>query len=244
MLEHMASRQRRFKDGVYEQLGRIGKTVAAPKRIELLDLLAQGPRTVEALADVCAMSVANTSRHLQLLRAARLVEAQKKGSHVEYRLAGDEVGHFLLALRTLADARLAEIEQAVRNYFGERDSMEGLQRDELVRRVRNGEVTVLDVRPAEEYAAGHIPGAISIPVGELKARLKELPKGSEIVAYCRGPYCVMSAEAVALLRAKGFEAHRMAHGVVEWRARGWRVEAEREAARPRPRLMSEKERKL
>jgi rhodanese-related sulfurtransferase len=221
---------RRFKDSIYEQFARLGKAISAPKRLELLDLLCQGPRTVEALAEQAGISVANASQHLQVLRAARLVETKKKGLYVEYRLADDEVCTFFFALRGLAESRLAEVEQVAREYFEERGAMEAVESEELLRRVRSGEVTVLDVRPPEEYRAGHIPGALSIPVGELKARLEELPKDREVVAYCRGPYCVMAVEAVELLRKKGFKAHRLEQGVVDWRARGWRVEAEREGA--------------
>jgi rhodanese-related sulfurtransferase len=227
----MTTPPRRFKDSIYEQFARLGKAISAPKRLELLDLLCQGPRTVEALAEQAGISVANASQHLQVLRAARLVETEKKGLYVEYRLAGDEVCTFFFALRGLAESRLAEVEQVAREYFEERGAMEAVESEELLRRVRNGEVTVLDVRPPEEYRAGHIPGALSIPIGELKARLKELPKDREVVAYCRGPYCVMAVEAVELLRKKGFTAHRLEQGVIDWRARGWRVEAEREGAR-------------
>lgn len=224
----MRTAHRRFKDTIYEQFARLGKAISAPKRLELLDLLCQGPRTVEALAEQAAISVANASQHLQVLRAARLVEAEKKGLYVEYRLAGDEVCRFFLGLRGLAETRLAEVEQVAREYFEQRGMMEAVEGDELLRRVRSGEVTVLDVRPAEEYRAGHIPGALSIPVGELKARLKELPKDRDVVAYCRGPYCVMAVEAVELLRKKGFKAHRMEQGVVDWRARGWSTERDRQ----------------
>jgi rhodanese-related sulfurtransferase len=221
----MTTRHRRFKDAIYEQLARIGKAIAAPKRLELLDLLCQGPRTVEALAEQAAISVANASQHLQVLRAARLVDADKKGLYVEYRVADDEVGRFFVSVRGLAQARLAEVNQVTREYFEERGALEAVEAKELLRRVRAGEVTVVDVRPADEYLAGHIPGALSIPVSEMKARLKELPKDREVVAYCRGPYCVMAVEAVELLRKKGFTAHRMEQGVVDFRARGWRVEA-------------------
>lgn len=222
MLDRVTS-HRRFKDAIYEQLARLGKAIAAPKRLELLDLLGQGPRTVEALAQQAALSVANASQHLQVLRAARLVEAEKKGLYVEYRLADEVVGRFFVALRGLAEARLAEVDRVTREYLEDRGAMETVASDELLRRVRSGEVTVLDVRPAEEYAAGHLPGALSIPVGELKARVKEVPKGRDVVAYCRGPYCVMALDAVDVLRKKGFTAHRLEQGVAEWRARGWRV---------------------
>lgn len=226
----MATTHRQFKNNLYEQFARLGKAISAPKRLELLDLLCQGPRTVEALGEEAALSAANASQHLQVLRAARLVEAEKKGLYVEYRLADDQVGNFLLALRGLAEARLAEVEQVARAYFEERGAMESVGSDELLRRVRSGEVTVIDVRPREEYRAGHISGALSIPVDELKARLKELPKDREVVAYCRGPYCVMAVEAVELLRKRGFTAHRLEHGIVDWRARGWRIKAETSAS--------------
>jgi len=220
----MTTVHRRFKDSIYEQFARLGKAVAAPKRLELLDLLCQGPRTVEVLAAEAAISVANASQHLQVLRAARLVEAEKKGFYVEYRLADAEVCAFFVALRRLAESRLAEVDRVAREYFEGRGGMEGVGTEELLRRVRSGEVTVIDVRPADEYRSGHIPGALSIPVGELKARLAELPKNRS------GPYCVMAAEAVDLLRKKGFDAHRFAEGVVDWRERGWRVEGERRGA--------------
>ena len=225
----MTTPHRRFKDSIYEQVARVGKAASAPKRLELLDLLCQGPRSVEALALQAGISLANASQHLQVLRGARLVEAEKKGLRVEYRLASEDVCQFFLTLRGLAESRLTEIDQVTREYFESRGAMEAVEGEELLRRVRDGEVTVLDVRPSEEYRAGHIPGALSVPVSELKARLRELPKDREIVAYCRGPYCVMALEAVQLLRAKGFEAHRMEQGVVDWRARGWRVASEGEA---------------
>ena len=219
----MPTPQRRFKDAMYEQLARLGKATSAPKRLELLDLLCQGPRTVEAPADQAALSVANASRHLQVPRAARLVEAEKKGLYVEYRLADDEVARFFVALRGLAEARLAEVTQVTRAFFEARGELEGVAGDELLRRVKAGDVTVLDGRPVEEYRAGHIPGALSIPVGELEARPDELPPRREVVAYCRGPYCVMAIEAVERLRAHGYRAHRLEQGVADWRARGWRV---------------------
>jgi len=217
---------RHFKDAIYEQFARLGKAVSAPKRLELLDLLCQGPKTVEVLAEYAALSVANTSQHLQVLRAARLVEGEKQGLHVEYRLAGEDVCEFFLALRNLAEGRLAEIELVTREYLAKRDAMETVAGGELLRRVKSGEVTVLDVRPPDEYRAGHIPGAVSIPLGELKARFKELPKNRAVVAYCRGPYCVFAVEAVELLRKKGLKAHRLREGVLDWRSRGWRVDAE------------------
>lgn len=214
----------RFKAAIYEQVARIGKATASPGRLELLELLSQGPRTVEALATQMGASVANTSHHLQVLRRARLVDAEKTGLHVTYRLADPQVATFLLHLRTLAQSRLAELEQVSRQYLEERGALEAIGDDELLRRVRAGDVTVIDVRPREEYLAGHIPRAISLPLADLKKGARGLPKGRDIVAYCRGPYCVMALDAVDILRQNGFRAHRMEHGVIEWRARGWRVE--------------------
>lgn len=214
---------RRFKDAVYEQLARIGKATSAPKRLELLDLLCQGPRTVELLAGEAGITIANASQHLQVLREARLVEAEKQGLYVEYRLADDAVCAFFLSFRDLAEARLAEIQEITRAFHAEKGTMEPVASDELLRRVKKGEVTVLDVRPTEEYLAGHLPGALSVPMSELKARLKDLPKNRDIVAYCRGPYCVMAIEAVEVLRKRGFKAHRLEKSVADLRVRGWRV---------------------
>ncbi len=213
-----------LKTAIYEQLARIGKAVAHPCRLELVDLLSQGPRTVEVLAHHTGQSLANTSHHLQVLRRARLVDAEKAGLYVTYQLADPLVSRFFLDLRRLGEARLAEIEQVRRQYRDARGAMESVDGDELLRRVRHGDVTILDVRPAEEYLAGHLPGARSIPLAELKKRLAELPKHREIVAYCRGPYCVMAIDAVALLRKKGYRAHRMELGVTDWHAHGWRIE--------------------
>jgi len=227
----MSNAQREFKDRIYEHLARVSKALSAPKRLELLDLLSQGPRTVETLAGLADITVGNASQHLKILRAARLVDASRQGLYIEYRLADVEVARFFVALRTLATSRLADVERVTREFFEPRGELEAVESEELVRRVRGGEVTVLDVRPAEEYAAGHIPGARSIPVGELAQRLKELPRDRDVVAYCRGPYCVMAAEAVAILRRKGFTAHRLEHGVADWRARGWRVATARTQVR-------------
>lgn len=221
------SQSRQFKDTIYAQFARVGKALSAPKRLELLDLLSQGPRTVEALAREAAISVANASQHLQILRSARLVDGDKRGHFVEYRIADSQVSHFYVVLRELAEARLAEIEQVTRAYIEERDALEQVPGEELLRRIRAGEVTVLDVRPVAEYEAGHLPGALSVPLPELPQRIGEIPAGREVVAYCRGPYCVMAIEAVAVLRQKGFRAHRLEEGVQDWRARGWLVEAGR-----------------
>jgi rhodanese-related sulfurtransferase len=213
-----------LKAAIYEQIARIGQATASPSRLELLDLLSQGARTVEASAQQTGQSVATTSHHLQVLRRARLVEARKAGLYVTYRLADPQVGEFFLQLRSLAESRLAEVQHVTRQYLEQRGALEPVGNDELVRRVRAGEVTLIDVRPREEYVAAHIPGAISAPLAELGKRLGTLRKRRDIVAYCRGPYCVMAIDAVALLRRKGFRAYRMEHGVSEWRAQGWRVE--------------------
>ena len=213
-----------LKTAIYEQIARIGQATASSSRLELLDLLSQGPRTVEALAHQTGQTVATTSHHLQVLRRARLVEAQKAGLYVTYRLAAPQVGEFFLQLRSLAESRLAEVQHVTRQYLEGRGALEAVGNDELVRRVRAGHVTLIDVRPREEYLAGHLPGAISMPLGDLKKQLRELPVARDIVAYCRGPYCVMALDAVDLLRRKGFRAHRLELGVPEWRAQGWRVE--------------------
>ncbi len=235
-----ASRSPTLKATVYGQIARVGKAAASPSRLELLDLLSQGARTVEVLAGQTGQSVAATSHHLQVLHRARLVDAQKIGVHVRYRLADAEVAEFLLALRSLAESRLAEIARVTRQYLEARGALEPVRADELARRVRAGGVTVVDVRPRDEYLAGHLPGAISMPLADLKKRARGLPKGREVVAYCRGPYCVMALDAVDVLRRRGFRAHRLEYGVPEWRARGWRVETGERAgarsARPAHRL--------
>ena len=222
----MKTVKRIFKDRVYEQLARVGKAIASPQRLELLDLLSQSPRTVENLALEAHLTVANTSRHLQILRAARLVEAEKEGVFVRYRLADEAVANFYRELRLLAASRLAELDRITRQFFAEREGLEPVDRQALLARVRKGLATVIDVRPAEEYRAGHIAGAISMPVEELKARLAELPRDQEIVAYCRGPYCVFAAQAVEILRARGFRAIRLEDSVADWRAYGLPVVAD------------------
>jgi len=216
---------RRFKDAIYEQFARVAKALASPHRIELVDLLAQGPRTVEAVAQLTDMSLANTSQHLQVLRGAGLVEATKHGLFVTYRLADATVSDLFLGLRAVAEARLAEVERIKREFLAERDQLEAVDEGALRRRVREGDVTVIDVRPREEYEAGHIPGAVSIPLPELVRDLAKLPKKGEIVAYCRGPYCVLAIEAVGVLRRKGFRAVRLEDGVLDWTAHGFRLEA-------------------
>lgn len=215
--------KRAFKDAIYEQLARIGKAISSPKRLELLDLLCQSERTVEVLAKEANLTVANASQHLQILHAARLVEAKKEGLFVIYRLAEPMVGQFFRTMRILAESRIAELEQIMRRFLAGREGLEGLEpvdRKTLLERVKEGAVTVLDVRPVEEYRAGHIPGAISLPVKDLARRLSELPKNREVVAYCRGPYCMFALEAVEMLRAKGFKAVRLEDSVIDWQAMG------------------------
>ncbi len=224
----MRNPNRIFKDAIYEQFARIGKAVSSPKRLELLDLLCQAERSVEVLAKEAGLTVANASQHLQVLRAARLVEAEKEGLFVTYRLADQAVCEFFLAMRVLAESSLAEVEQIKRRFLEGREGMEPVDRDALLKRAREGAVAVLDVRPVEEYRAGHIPGAISIPLKELERDLSELPRDQEIVAYCRGPYCVLAVQAVEMLRAKGFNAVRLEEGIQDWRAMGFSVAVEEE----------------
>jgi rhodanese-related sulfurtransferase/DNA-binding transcriptional ArsR family regulator len=215
-----AEAKREFKDRLYGEFARIGKAVASPHRLEILEIIAQGERTVESIAAETGLSVANTSRHLQQLRQAQLVLARRDGLFVHYRLSGPEVVSLVLALRLTAEQHLAEVDRVVRDFFGERDEFERVTPDDLARRMTNGEVIVLDVRPEKEYAAGHIAGARSIPVAELSQRLAELPREKEYVAYCRGPYCVYADEAVAVLRANGLKAQRLTEGYPEWSLSG------------------------
>ena len=216
----MAMGGREAKDRLYEVFARTAKAVANPKRIELLELLAQGERTVESLAGAVGMGMTTTSAHLQVLARSRLVETRKEGTKVFYRVSGDDVSAFVVALRDLARGRVAEVEQVVRDYFVARDALEPVGPGELLARVENGDVVVLDVRPVEEYLAGHIPGALSVPLDQLEGAVSRLPKRSEIVAYCRGPYCVLAPQAVERLREKGFWARRLAEGFPEWRLAG------------------------
>jgi ArsR family transcriptional regulator len=211
---------REAKDRLYEAFARTAKTLSSPKRVELVELLAQGEHSVETLAQATGMGMTNTSAHLQVLARARLVETRKEGTKVFYRLSGDDVTAFLVALRDLARARLAEVDQVVRDYFVARDALEPVRRADLVARAGDGKIVILDVRPTAEFASGHIPGALSVPLDELDAALARLPRRAEIVAYCRGPYCVLAPQAVERLRARGFRARRLAEGFPEWRLAG------------------------
>jgi rhodanese-related sulfurtransferase len=209
-----------FKKQLYAQIARLGKAVGSGHRLELLEYLAQSERTVEALARLSGMSVANTSQHLQLLRQSGLVSTRREGLYVHYRLAEPQVALLVEVLSKLAGSQLAEVERLVHNYLTKKDQLEPIPRAELLKRVRQGLVTVLDVRPPEEYDAGHVPGAINIPLKDLEEHLEDLPHQQDIVAYCRGPYCVLAYEAVAQLRQKGFKARRLEDGYPEWKLAG------------------------
>jgi rhodanese-related sulfurtransferase/predicted transcriptional regulator len=226
-----SSTHRSFKDSIYGQLARIGKATSSPRRLELLDLLRQAPRTVEELARESGQSLANTSHHLQELRSHGLVESEKNGLYVTYRIANQDVSNFFSSLRVLAELQLAEMSRITEKFFGEQDDVEGVDRMVLLERVKKGSVIVLDVRPREEYDAGHLLGALSVPLTELKRRLKKLPSRREIVAYCRGPYCVMATEAVAVMRSKGYRATRIDLGVPEWREMGFSIEVTKQEVR-------------
>jgi rhodanese-related sulfurtransferase/DNA-binding transcriptional ArsR family regulator len=228
----MTTEHRAFKDALHTQFARIGQAVSSPKRLELLDLLGQGEKTVEQLAEQTATAVKNTSAHLRALRQARLVETRRDGTYVWYRLADEAVATFLLALQALGRHRYAEVREVAESYLERRDTLEPIPPEELRRRLDAGDVTLIDVRPGDEFAAGHIPGALSVPVTELAHRLRELPKRKEIVAYCRGPYCVMAVTAIELLRQRGYRARRLIEGVPAWRARGYPIHHDRARGEP------------
>ncbi|MFK0690469.1 ArsR/SmtB family transcription factor [Mesorhizobium sp. IMUNJ 23033] len=212
------------KQKLYEQFAIVAKALGHPQRLELIEHLAQGPRSVEALAMKLGLPIANVSQHLQTLRRAGLLSAERNGKFVNYRLVDDSGLAAFASVRTVAERHLAEVDRIVRGYFEARDDMEPVTRQELAMRMHDGLVTVIDVRPPDEFALGHVPGAINVPLGDLPARLSELGKDKEVVAYCRGPWCVMSFEAVAALRSHGYAARRLADGMPEWRAAGMAVE--------------------
>lgn len=215
---------RAFKDQLYAQFARAGKALGNGRRLELLDLLAQRERTVEDLARRAALSVANASQHLRLLHAAGLVEVRREGLFAHYRLADETVFRLWQALRTVGETRLAEVERTVATFLPERAGDEPIGAAELAGRLRDGGTIVLDVRPRDEYDAGHLPGARSVPLDELEGRLADLPPSQEIIVYCRGPYCVFADESVARLRARGYRARRLDAGLPDWRAAGLPVE--------------------
>jgi rhodanese-related sulfurtransferase len=208
------------KLALFAQFAAVAKSLAHAHRLELMEQLAQGERSVEVLADRTGLSIANASQHLAQMRRAGLVANRRDGKFIYYRLADEAVLNLLAALRAIAERNIAEVERIVRSYFHDRDRLEPVSRESLLQRLRAGAVTVLDVRPQDEFALGHLPGAVNIPLRELEARLAELDPAQEIVAYCRGPYCVLSYEAVAALRARGFRARRLQDGLPEWRAAG------------------------
>lgn len=236
------AQHRAFKNDVFQQLARIPKALSSPRRLELIDLLAQAERSVEELAELSGMSVANASQHLQVLRAALLVSVRREGSRAHYSLAGEAVFRAWQAIRELGQHQFAELDRVVRSYLADRETLETVTAHELLQRMRHDQVVVLDVRPAAEYRSGHILGARSVPVRELARRVAKLPKKSEVVAYCRGPYCVYADEAVALLRRRGFRAHRLDTGFPDWKAAGLPVAADPEDQAPAHRNPSREER--
>jgi ArsR family transcriptional regulator len=212
------------KQALFAEFAAVARALGSPRRLEMLEHLAQGERGVEALAERVGLSVANASQHLQQLKRAGLVASRRDGKFVLYRLADDGVLALMQALFDVGERNLAQVDRILRSYFAERDNLEPVTRAELLERTRDGLVTVLDVRPADEFAAGHLPGALNMQLSELEARLAELDPAQEIVAYCRGPYCVLSFEAVAALRARGFKVRRLEDGFPEWRAAGLPLE--------------------
>lgn len=226
MIEHgrMTESSRNVKATLHESFAEIAKAAGHPHRLALLEQLAQGERNVDALAEAVGLNIGNASQHLQSMRRAGLLTARRDGKFTLYRLSDDSVLDLLDAIGSIARRNAAAVKEVVLSYFNERDALEPVSRRELRRRMKAGTVTVLDVRPAEEFALGHVPGAINIPVGELKRRLSELPRSKDIVAYCRGPFCVFAFEAIWTLRAAGFEAHRLEDGMPHWRADGRPVE--------------------
>ena len=213
------------KQALYEQFAQVAKAFGSPQRLELVEQLAQGPRSVEALAAKLSLPVANVSQHLQAMRRAGLVTSVRDGKFVNYRLADDGVLGAFAAIRSVAEKHSAEVERVVRGWFDRRDDMEPISREELAARMSDGAVTVIDVRPPDEYALGHLPGAINVPLSELSARSEGFEPGCEVIAYCRGPWCVMSFEAVAELRSQGLRARRLQDGMPEWKAAGLSVES-------------------
>jgi len=216
---------RHFKDRLYGHFAQLGKALASPLRVEFLELLAQSERTVESLADETGVSLANASQHLQALRHAGLVDSRKQGLFVRYRLADHAVVELCVALRNVAERRSAELDRLVREHFAKRSNTEAVAMVDLLKRVRSQNIVVLDTRPANEYAAAHIAGAISVPVDQLRRRLKELPRSKDYVAYCRGPYCVYADRAVDILRASGRRAQRLLEGFPEWRMAGFPIQS-------------------
>ena len=217
-------KSREFKDLIFQQFANIANAFSSPKRLEIIDILEQGEKDVETLSRQISATFANTSRHLQILKNSRLVESRREGVRMYYRLADEKVFNCWKGLQSLAENRVAEIREVVRNFFDERHAMNAMSKEELWSRIQSNDVIVLDVRPQEEFSSGHIPGAISIPLSELRKRLNEIPHDREVVAYCRGPYCVLSPEAIKILRDEGYAASRLEEGLPEWREAGFLVE--------------------
>ena len=213
-----------FKQDLFAQFARVGKALGSGNRLEILEFLAQGERSVDELAKIAGLTMGNMSQHLQQLRNSGLVESRKEGLKVYYRISGDDVMDLLNALRAVAERHIADVERLINSYLSVKDDLEPIPRKELLKRVRAGLVTVIDVRPPEEFAAGHVSGAVNIPLDKLKTRLKELKSGKEIVAYCRGPHCVLAFEAVEQLRKKGIKAWRLEDGYPEWKLAGLPIE--------------------
>lgn len=220
----MKSSDADHKARLYESIGRVALALGSSARLQILELVAQGERSVDTLADMTGLSIANTSKHLQSLRQTGLVTARKEGLRVYCSIAGNDVAALVSALRDVAEHHVADVEQVLRVWLAHRDEMEAVPAGEVLDRAKKGLVVVLDVRPPEEFAAGHLPGAVNIPIHELEKRLKELPRRREVIAYCRGPYCLMSYDAVSLLRKKGRKARRLEAGLPEWRAAGLPIE--------------------
>ena len=218
-------KSREFKDAVFQQFARIAQALSSPKRLEILDVLAQGERNVENIAKETGQSVANTSRHLQTLKNSHLLMTRRDGVHIFYRLADQAVYQCYKNLQSLAESLLPEVKDAIQQYFRDKEEMETISKEELLQRIQEGKVVVLDVRPTEEYKAGHISGAISVPLKELKEQLKEIPTDNEVIAYCRGPYCILAADAVNLLKQAGITASRFKDGLPGWQAAGFPVDA-------------------
>ena len=219
----MDNKNQKLSGAIFEQVARIGKAVSNPKRLEILELLCQAPRTVDWLAQETHMSQANTSQHLQALRHSQLVVTRREGTSIWYSLTDEMVAEFFRSLRVLAVTHLAELDRIVGDYFSDESDLEPVDKKTLISRARKGEVTVIDVRPPEEYLAGHIPGALSIPMDDLETRIAEIPSNTQVIAYCRGPYCVWSGQAVEVLKQHGYQAGHLADGVIDWRARGYKV---------------------
>lgn len=219
--------KRQIKDSLYEQLARTTKALSSPKRIEILDLLGQGEKTVETLAEQASLGIKNTSAQLKELKSALLVESRRDGKYVYYRLSSNSVADFLIGLRTFSETQFAEIQKIVSETFADVDSMEPVNRKQLLIQAKKGDIILLDVRPADEYAQSHLPHAVSIPISELQKELKNLPKNKEIVAYCRGPYCFFAKEAVELLKKRGYKASRLKDSVHEWSLHGLPTESKK-----------------